>query len=390
MSKKTGQDKKFTPPLRQFMHGDCVELMESLAPGSVHCIFADPPYNLQLRGTLKRPDETEVDAVDDTWDKFDTPKAYDAFTRRWLESARRVLHKDGTIWVMGSYHNIFRVGNIMQDMGFWTLNDIVWVKSNPMPNFRGRRFTNAHETLLWCAKDSKSRHTFNYQAMKSLNDDRQLRSEWYLPICSGNERLRTGSGEKVHSTQKPEALLRRALLASTNPGDVVLDPFGGTGTTAAVAAQLGRGFIYMDNHEPYYRVALERLASVGQLPPEALAYTVEKTKEPRIPFGYFVEQGFIPAGSKLVHLGSGVEATVVVDGSLHSVIQSGETVTGSIHKVGAKVAGTETCNGWTFWSQRREDGTTVLIDAIRQEEISRRKAEQKVEPSTTAESESKE
>ena len=246
-------------PLDQILRGDCIRMMRMLPGGSIDCVFADPPYNLQLRGELRRPDDSLVDGVDDEWDRFTDFPAYDAFTREWLGECRRLLRKDGTLWVIGSYHNIFRIGAALQDLGFWLLNDIVWRKSNPMPNFRGRRFTNAHETLIWAARGRDSRHRFNYQAMKALNDDLQMRSDWLLPLCTGPERLRNQHGLKLHPTQKPEALLHRVLLAATAPGDVVLDPFLGTGTTAVVAKRLGRHFIGIERHPAYVEAALGRV-----------------------------------------------------------------------------------------------------------------------------------
>ena len=228
--------------------------MRQIADQSVDLVFADPPYNLQLAGDLSRPDQTHVDAVTDAWDKFDSFSAYDAFTAAWLTEARRVLKPDGAVWVIGSYHNIFRVGTILQNLDFWVLNDVIWRKTNPMPNFRGRRFTNAHETLIWAAKSQKSRHVFNYEAMKALNDDVQMRSDWELPLCTGNERIKE-DGKKAHPTQKPESLLARVILASTRRGDVILDPFFGTGTTGAVAKRLNRNFIGIEQNSGYVKIA---------------------------------------------------------------------------------------------------------------------------------------
>ena len=245
-------------PIDTILVGDCIERMNALPAGSVDLIFADPPYNLQLGGDLQRPDGSQVDAVDDDWDKFDNFAAYDKFTQEWLAEARRILKPDGTLWVIGSYHNIFRVGATLQDQGFWILNDIIWRKSNPMPNFKGTRFTNAHETLIWAAKSDKARYTFHYRSMKTLNDELQMRSDWVIPICGGKERLKL-NGTKAHPTQKPEALLYRILLACTNPGDVVLDPFFGTGTTGAVAKRLQRHWIGCERYSTYCKVAEERI-----------------------------------------------------------------------------------------------------------------------------------
>ena len=346
-------------PLDQVLRGDCVRMMGMLPPASVHCIFADPPYNLQLRGELRRPDDSVVDGVDDDWDQFSDFAAYDAFTRSWLEECRRLLRKDGTIWVIGAYHNIFRVGAILQDLGFWILNDVVWRKSNPMPNFRGRRFTNAHETLIWAARGRDSRYKFNYHAMKSLNDDLQMRSDWLLPLCTGPERLRNQHGLKLHPTQKPEALLHRVLLASTAPDDIVLDPFLGTGTTAAVAKRLGRHFIGIERHPAYAEAAIGRVRREKTLPLDGLVTSPSRRDAPRIPFGSFVESGVLPAGTELRDRMRKVRAIVSADGSIASGGHQG-----SIHKVGAAVQNAPSCNGWTFWYFERDEAWLPL-DALR-------------------------
>lgn len=346
-------------PLDQVMMGDCVQLMRMLPTASVHCVFADPPYNLQLRGELRRPDDSLVDGVDDDWDRFDDYATYDAFTREWLGECRRLLRKDGTIWVIGSYHNIFRIGSILQDMGFWILNDVVWRKSNPMPNFRGRRFTNAHETMIWAARGRDSRYRFNYQAMKALNDDLQMRSDWYLPLCTGGERLKNQHGLKLHPTQKPESLLHRVLLASTGPGDVVLDPFLGTGTTAAVAKRLHRHFIGIERHPAYAEAAIGRVRRERPAPLEGVQATPSKREAPRVPFGSLVERGMLKPGTMLFDKQRRVSATVAADGSL----VSGE-IRGSIHKVGATLQNAPSCNGWTFWHMER-DGALVPLDVLR-------------------------
>ena len=351
-------------PLDTILTGDCVGEMARLPDESVDMIFADPPYNLQLGGDLFRPEGGKVDACDDDWDKFDSLAAYDDFTREWLEQARRILKPDGTIWVIGSYHNIYRVGALLQDADFWILNDIVWRKSNPMPNFRGTRFTNAHETLIWCAKDEKARYTFNYRAMKALNDDLQMRSDWVLPICSGGERVKDQAGDKAHPTQKPEALLYRVLLACTKPGDVVLDPFFGTGTTGAVARRLGRKWIGIEREPAYVKVARSRIASTLPLDESAMGVMVEKRSQPRVAFGLLVESGMVPAGSLLTDSKRRWSARVRADGSIECGGQSG-----SIHKVGAALQGAPSCNGWTFWHVEQGDGLT-LIDALRQKHLS--------------------
>ena len=328
--------------------------------GSVDMVFADPPYNLQLEGELHRPNNSRVDGVVEDWDRFDTFESYDAFSRAWLSEARRVLKDNGTLWVIGSYHNIFRVGTALQDLGFWILNDVIWRKSNPMPNFRGKRFTNAHETMIWCAKDqARKDYTFNYDAMKALNEDLQMRSDWLLPICNGGERLKE-NGQKAHPTQKPEALLQRIILAGSNEGDLILDPFFGTGTTGAVAKRMRRDFIGLERDENYARIASERLEAIEPLSAEDIAITEPKRKEPRVPFGWLVERGMLVPGTTLYDTRRRYAARVRADGSLVS-----ERWRGSIHKVGAAVQGAEACNGWTFWCFE-ERGKLLSIDLLRQ------------------------
>ena len=348
-------------PLDQVLVGDSIAVMESLPAGSVDVVFADPPYNLQLEGALHRPDQSRVDAVDDDWDRFDSFATYDTFTRRWLAAARRLLKPSGTLWVIGSYHNIFRVGTSLQDLGYWVLNDVVWVKSNPMPNFRGRRFANAHETLIWAARDRDEKgYTFNYHALKAFNDDLQMRSDWTLPICSGGERLRDGEGAKLHPTQKPEALLYRVLLASTKPGDVVLDPFFGSGTTGAAARKLGRRFVGIERDEGYAAAARARIAAVEPAPEGALETLAGKRGAPRVPFGALLEAGLVAPGTEVTDARRRHRALVRADGCL----ESGAHV-GSIHKVGALVQGLEACNGWTFWHLDQGAGPQP-IDALRE------------------------
>ena len=346
-------------PIDTILVGDCIDHMNALPAGSVDLVFADPPYNLQLAEGLTRPDQSKVDAVDDDWDKFESFAHYDDFTRRWLKAARRVLKPDGAIWVIGSYHNIFRVGTALQDLDFWLLNDIVWRKANPMPNFRGTRFTNAHETLIWAARSQKSRVTFNYEAMKLSNDDTQMRSDWLFPICTGSERLKDESDGKVHPTQKPEALLFRIINATTKPGDVVLDPFFGTGTTGAVARKLGRHFIGIEREDAYVAAALKRLAAIKPVRADALETTVPKRAAPRVPFGSLIEQGLIAAGTEIYDERRRHSALVRADGSVAS-----GPFSGSIHRVGALVQGAEACNGWTFWHFEHE-GLLRPIDALR-------------------------
>jgi modification methylase len=346
--------------LDTILKGDCVAAMEKLPAHSVDAIFADPPYNLQLEGTLHRPDQSKVDAVDDEWDQFESFAAYDAFTRAWLLAARRVLKPNGTIWVIGSYHNIFRVGAIMQDLGFWLLNDVIWRKTNPMPNFRGRRFQNAHETMIWASRDRDAKgYTFNYESMKAANDDVQMRSDWLFPICTGAERLKDEKGAKVHPTQKPEALLARVLLSSTKPGDVVLDPFFGSGTTGAVAKRLGRHFVGIEREQAYIDAAQERIAEVKPLEQLALELLVSKRAEPRVAFASLLDTGLIKPGTRLFDAKRRHTAVVRADGTLSS-----GTFAGSIHKVGAQVQDAEACNGWTFWHYERAGGLTP-IDELR-------------------------
>jgi len=342
--------------------GDCVAELTKLTAGSVDLVFADPPYNLQLQGDLKRPDDSRVDAVDDAWDKFSSFTAYDEFTRAWLVACRRVLKPAGTLWVIGSYHNIFRVGAILQDVGFWILNDVIWRKTNPMPNFRGRRFTNAHETMIWAARDAGGKsYTFNYEALKAGNEDIQVRSDWTLPLCTGEERLKNGDGKKLHPTQKPEALLARVILASSRPDDLVLDPFCGTGTTGAVAKCLGRRFIGIEREADYAAAARRRIAAVHPLPAPSLAPFMTAREAPRVPFSALIERGLVSAGARLVDAKRRHAALVRADGA----IALGETV-GSIHRIGALAQGLEACNGWAFWHLETAKGL-VSIDALRAE-----------------------
>ncbi len=349
-----------SPPLDEIIVGDCIPIMNGLPAGSVDMVFADPPYNLQLKNELLRPNNSVVDGVDEAWDRFDGLADYDRFTAAWLAAARRALRDDGTLWVIGSYHNIYRVGARLQDLGFWILNDVVWRKTNPMPNFRGRRFTNAHETLIWCAKDKDARYTFNYAAMKALNDELQMRSDWLIPICSGGERLKDGDGRKAHPTQKPEALLHRVILAATRPGDVVLDPFFGTGTTGAVARRLGRRFIGIERDEEYARAARTRIAKVRPMEDPDILAVPSKRDEPRIPFGWLVERGLLHPGTVLESPDGRWTAKVRADGTLIAAEHRG-----SIHQVGALVQGAPACNGWQFWCVRVE-GKRVAIDVLRQ------------------------
>ena len=334
--------------------------MDALPESSIDMVFADPPYNLQLGGELHRPNNSKVDGVDDAWDQFDGFAAYDTFTRDWLNAARRVLKPDGTLWVIGSYHNIYRVGAILQDIGFWMLNDVIWRKTNPMPNFRGRRFTNAHETLLWCARSQNSKYQFNYDAMKALNDDLQMRSDWLLPLCTGAERLKK-NGKKAHPTQKPESLLYRVVLSSTEVGDVVLDPFFGSGTTGAVAKQLGRNYIGLERDPDYAKLAGKRLARIQRVSDEEFVRTPTKKDLPRVPFGRLLESGLLQPGEVLTDPRRRYAAKVRADGTLVT-----DGFRGSIHQVGAYVQKAPACNGWQFWHVEKK-GELIPIDLYRQQ-----------------------
>ena len=362
-TKKQGAAAKEAPssvPENSILVGDCVELMNGLPEGSVDMVFADPPYNLQLGGDLHRPNNSKVDGVDDDWDQFEGFAAYDAFTRDWLTAARRVLKPDGTLWVIGSYHNIYRVGTVLQDIGFWMLNDVVWRKTNPMPNFRGRRFTNAHETLLWCARSQDSKYRFNYDAMKALNDDLQMRSDWLLPLCTGQERLKK-NGKKAHPTQKPESLLYRVVLSSTEVGDVVLDPFFGSGTTGAVAKKLGRKYIGLERDKSYAKLAEKRLAMTQRVSDEEFLNTPSKKDLPRVPFGRLLESGLLQPGQVLTDQRGRHSARVRADGTLVT-----DGFRGSIHQVGAFVQKAPACNGWQFWYVKQKN-ELVPIDLYRQQ-----------------------
>ncbi|MEO1248292.1 MAG: DNA methyltransferase [Pseudomonadota bacterium] len=339
--------------------------MASLPEGSVDCIFADPPYNLQLRGDLHRPNNTRVDGVDDEWDQFESLAAYDEFSKAWLTEARRILAPDGSLWVIGSYHNIFRLGATLQDLGFWIQNDVIWRKTNPMPNFRGTRFTNAHETLIWASKSEKARPLFNYTAMKQLNEGVQMRSDWLLPICSGPERLKDDEGQKLHPTQKPEALLHRVILATTKPGAVILDPFFGSGTTGAVAKRLGRHFIGLEADENYVAAATARIEAIEGPEDIDLVDLRGQRQEPRVPFGQVVERGLLRVGTTLYDQRRRYRARIRADGTLIATDSAGQ-LEGSIHQVGAALQGAPSCNGWTFWHFEHRRRDLVPVDMLRQ------------------------
>jgi len=346
--------------LNKIVKGDCVEVLKKIPDNSVDLIFADPPYNLQLQGELWRPNQTKVDAVNDDWDKFTNFEDYDNFCKEWIKECRRILKPNGTIWIIGSYHNIFRVGKIMQDVGLWILNDVLWIKTNPMPNFKGTRFNNAHETLIWASKNKDSRYTFNYKSMKAFNEDLQLRSDWYIPICNGGERLKDNEGNKVHSTQKPEALLYRIIISTSNPNDIVLDPFMGSGTTGAIAKKLGRKFIGIEKEDAYIKVANDRIANVTPYINQTLISPLE-AKKPKVPFGNLIESGFIKVGEKLFSKDKKHKAEVLANATL--VLND---ISGSIHSVSAQVLGKTSNNGWTFWFVER-DNNLKSIDNLRNE-----------------------
>ena len=346
----------------KIFNGDCLKEIKKIPDKTFDLVFADPPYNMQIGEKLTRPDSSKVNGVNDKWDQFNSFKEYDNFSKVWLTECKRILKDNGSIWVIGSYHNIFRLGYHLQNLGYWLLNDVIWRKNNPMPNFRGTRFTNAHETLIWASKNKKSKYTFNYQSLKCLNDDLQMRSDWTLPICNGKERLKK-NGQKIHSTQKPEALLHRILLATTNKGDAVFDPFIGTGTTAVVAKKLGRNYYGIEKEKIYYNAANERISKAVRIEDNFLD-TIENNKsKPRIPFGSLVELGIIKPGASLFDLKKKVNAKIMADGSIKY-----KKSEGSIHKIAAQIIGADSCNGWTYWHYN-VNGSAVLIDSLRQKFI---------------------
>ena len=352
--------------LNKIINGDSLKEIKKVPDKSFDLIFADPPYNMQIGETLRRPDASKVKGVDDKWDQFESFKHYDDFCKSWLIECKRILKDNGSIWVIGSYHNIFRLGYHLQNLNYWLLNDVIWRKNNPMPNFRGTRFTNAHETLIWASKNKRSKYTFNYQSLKCLNDDLQMRSDWMLPICNGKERLKKNNGKKVHSTQKPESLLHRIILATTNVGDSIFDPFLGTGTSAVVAKKLGRKYFGIEKEKTYFKAASERIDNAKAIEEDYLDVIENNKSKPRIPFGSLVELGILKPGTVLFDPKKKFNAKIMVDGSIKS-----KEAEGSIHKVAAKIMGTESCNGWTYW-HCDIDGSTVLIDSLRQKFISQK------------------
>ncbi len=346
----------------KIINGDCLKKLKKIPDKTFDLVFADPPYNMQIGEKLTRPDSSKVNGVKDKWDQFNSFKHYDEFCKSWLTECKRILKDNGSIWVIGSYHNIFRLGYHLQNLGYWLLNDVIWRKNNPMPNFRGTRFTNAHETLIWASKNKKSKYTFNYQSLKCLNDDLQMRSDWILPICNGGERLKK-NGKKVHSTQKPEALLHRIILATTNKGDTIFDPFLGTGTSAVVSKKLGRSYYGIEKDKKYFVAAKDRVNKTKKIPDDCLD-TIENNKsKPRIPFGSLVELGIIKPGKSLFDPKNKINAKIMADGSIKY-----KDIEGSIHKIAAKIMGAESYNGWTYWHYNL-NGSTVLIDNLRQKFI---------------------
>ena len=343
----------------KIINGDSLKELKKIPDETFDLVFADPPYNLQLKNKLTRPDRSKVNAVNDKWDQFESLKKYDEFTYAWLSECKRILKKNGAIWVIGSYHNIFRVGTAIQNLGFWILNDVIWNKKNPMPNFRGTRFTNAHETLIWASKSENSKYTFNYQSLKCLNDDLQMRSTWNFPICNGKERLKK-NGKKVHSTQKPESLIHRIILASSNKNDFILDPFLGSGTTAVVSKKLGRNYFGIEKEKYYFYATIKRLENTNIIKDEYLDTLQNNRTKPRIPFGSLVEMGLIKPGTEIYDQKKKVNAKIMIDGSIK--YQQSE---GSIHKVAAKIIGAESCNGWTFWHYK-SGNSLKPIDDLRQ------------------------
>ena len=345
-------------------NGDALKILKKIPDKTFNLVFADPPYNLQIGKKLRRPDNSKVNGVNDRWDYFKSFEDYDNFCKKWLKECKRVLKDNGALWVIGSYHNIFRLGYHIQNLGYWILNDVIWKKNNPMPNFRGTRFTNAHETLIWASKNKNSKYTFNYQSLKCLNDDLQMRSDWNLPICNGSERIKK-NGKKIHSTQKPESLLHRILLASTNKNDLVFDPFLGTGTTAVVAKKMGRNYFGIEKEKKYFKTAKQRLEKTAKIEDHYLDTIKNNKSKPRIPFGSLVELGIVKPGMNIFDQKKKINAKIMVDGSIKH--QNSE---GSIHKVAAKIIGAESCNGWTYWHYNM-NGNMVPIDNLRQNLISK-------------------
>ena len=353
-----------TKLLSNIQNGDCLKLLKNIPEKSFDLIFADPPYNMQIGDKLRRPDDSKVNGVYDKWDQFESFQHYDEFSLKWLKECKRILKDNGSIWVIGSYHNIFRLGYHLQNLNYWILNDIIWRKNNPMPNFRGTRFTNAHETLIWASKNKNSKYTFNYQSLKCLNDDLQMRSDWLFPICNGKERLKT-NGKKIHSTQKPESLLHRIILATTNKGDIIFDPFLGTGTTAVVAKKLGRNYFGIEKDKKYFKAANLRIKNTKIIEDNYLDTIKNKKSSPRIPFGSLVELGIIKAGSNIFDLKKKYNAKIMADGSIKH-----KQSEGSIHKVAAQIMGTDSYNGWTYW-HCNFNGSFVPIDSLRQRFITK-------------------
>ncbi|NLX10136.1 MAG: site-specific DNA-methyltransferase [Chloroflexi bacterium] len=350
--------------LDRIWHGDCLEILPTLPPGSVDLVFADPPYNLQLERELWRPNLTKVDAVDDTWDQFDGLHAYDAFTRAWLAAVRAVMKDTATIWISGTYHNIFRVGAMMQDLGFWILNTVTWFKPNAMPNFRGTRLKNDVEFVIWAKRGKQGRYTFNHHPMKRYNASKQLGCVWEIPVCTGPERLRDANGQRLHSTQKPEELLRRIILASSQPGDVVLDPFLGSGTTAAVARLLRRRWIGIEREARYVEAARQRVEAVQPLEPDdPLLAAFVPSRPVRVPFRALIERGYLQPGQP-IYLDQPPHTGIVLANGQVQV----DHLIGSIHQLGARLKNAPSCNGWTHWYYHDEaTGQRHMLDHLREQ-----------------------
>ena len=347
--------------LNTILQGDCITRMRAMPDASVDAVFCDPPYMLQLGAkTLYRPeDQTEARAVRDAWDSFESGAEYEKFTRDYLAECMRVLKPTGAMWVIGSYHNIYKIGQIMQEMGFWILNDILWVKTNPMPNFRGTRFTNAHETLIWATPVKTGKYTFNYDTLKKYNGGKQMRSDWHIDICLGAERIKGADGKSLHSTQKPAELLRRVILSSTRAGDVILDPFFGTGTTGAVARELSRNFIGIEMDENYINAARARIENVTPVDLSEIEVPA-KREEIKIAFRELIEARLLYVGQTLVGA-RGDRVMITKDAQLaHTTLGKA-----SIHVMAAKIQNAAAFNGWDYWRAEKKDGTLVSIDEVR-------------------------
>ena len=346
--------------INKIILGDCIEELKKFPDESIEVIFADPPYFMQTEGELIRPEGTKFQGVEDEWDKFDGYKEYDKFCFEWLKECKRVLKKDGTIWVIGAFQNICRIGYIMQNLGYWILNDIIWSKPNAAPNFAGTRFQNSHETMLWCSKSKDAKYTFNYKTMKHLNEGKQDKSIWDIGICIGKERIKGEDGKKAHSTQKPEKLLYKVILSSSKPKDIILDPFFGTGTTGAIAKLLGRNYIGIERDKNYVLIARERINKI--IPEESNITKLElEVKPPKVPMEKLIEKGFLDVGEKLYDKDRKFSANLLKNGHLNN---GKETL--SIHKMSGKYLNKDNNNGWDYWYMER-NGKLISINELREE-----------------------